>query len=321
MAAKVKIVSQLSVGQFFKEHGQTLHLTLLGSDAGLVRKIMEPSVNRPGLALAGFFNYFPYKRLQVLGNSEISYLQSLPETQSQLAFNRVCEWEIPCLVVSRGQTLPRPLIALADAAGISVFKTTMNTMKFINLSTLWLEWDFAPTTAEHGCMIDLQGIGVFIRGDSGTGKSETVLGLLERGAALVADDSVLFRAPEGRELIGTSKDLGRYHMEVRGIGLVNVPLMFGVGAMRIEKRLDLIVTLERVAEGDLANMERVGVEQQYYTLLGLKVPHVTLPVAAGRDMVRLVEVAALDQKLRGFGINVAEEFSNKLLAHMQKTSG
>jgi HPr kinase/phosphorylase len=320
MAAKVKTVTQLSVGKFFKDRGKVLHLTLLGSDRGLERNIMEPSVNRPGLALGGFFNYFPYKRLQVLGNSEISYLQSLPEDQAAKAFNRMCEWEIPCLVVSRGQTLPRSLIQLADVAGISVFKTTMNTMKFINMATLWLEWDFAPSTQEHGCMVDLQGIGVFIRGESGTGKSETVLGLLERGCALVADDSVHFRAPEGRELIGTSKELGRYHMEVRGIGLVNVPLMFGVGSMRVEKRLDLVVTLERVAYEDLVNMERVGAQQEFYTILGVKVPHVRLPVAAGRDMARLVEVAALDQKLRGFGVNVAEEFSQKLLNFMNHQS-
>ena len=169
-------------------------------------------------------------------------------------------------------------------------------------------------------MVDLQGIGVFIRGESGTGKSETVLGLLERGCSLVADDVVVFRAPEGRELIGTSKELGRFHMEVRGIGLVNVPLLFGAGSMRVEKRLDLIVTLEAIDKANLHTMERVGSEQEYYTLLGVKVPHVRLPVAAGRDMARLVEVAALDQKLRSFGVNVAEEFSKKLLNFMhQKT--
>ena len=320
MAAKVKQVPHVTVGQFFKDRGKLLHLTLLGSDAGLARKIMEPSVNRPGLALSGFFNYFPYKRLQVMGNSELAYLSSLEETESTKFFNRMCEWDIPCLVVSRGNELQRRFIALADAAGIAVFKTTMNTMKFINVATLWLEWDFAPTTQEHGCMVDLQGIGVFIRGESGTGKSETVLGLLERGCSLVADDVVVFRAPEGRELIGTSKVMGRFHMEVRGIGLVNIPLMFGVGSMRVEKRLDLVVTLEEADKTKLADMERVGSQQEYYSLLGVKIPHVRLPVASGRDMARLVEVAALDQKLRGFGFNVAEEFSQRLLNQMQGKS-
>jgi HPr kinase/phosphorylase len=318
MAAKVKQVAHVTVGQFFKDRGKLLHLTMLGSDTGLERKILEPSVNRPGLALGGFFNYFPYKRLQVMGNSELAYLESLDEEASARCFNRMCEWEIPCLVISRGHDLSRRFIKLADAAGISVFKTTLNTMKFINMATLWLEWDFAPTTHEHGCMVDMQGIGVFIRGESGTGKSETVLGLLERGCSLVADDVVVFRAPEGRELIGTSKVLGRFHMEVRGIGLVNVPMMFGAGSMRVEKRLDLVVTLEVLDKQELSTLERVGSQQEYITILGVKVPHVRLPVAAGRDMARLVEVAALDQKLRSFGVNVAEEFSKKLLNFMQE---
>lgn len=318
MPAKVKHISHITVGQFFKDRGEQLRLTMLGSEVGLERRILEPSVNRPGLALSGFFNYFPYKRLQVLGNSELSYLESLEQSEAERYFNRLCEWDIPCLVVSRGRELAKNLVKLADAAGISLFKTTMNTMKFINVATLWLEWDFAPTTNEHGCMVDLQGIGVFIRGDSGSGKSETVLGLLERGCSLVADDVVVFRAPEGRELIGTSKELGRFHMEVRGIGLVNVPLMFGVGSMRIEKRLDLVVTLEPTEGSKLGAVERVGVQQEFYTLLGVKVPHVRLPVAAGRDMARLVEVAALDQKLRGFGMNIAEDFSKKLVNFMQQ---
>lgn len=316
MASKIKVVSSISVGQFFKDRGKTLHMTLIGSDKGLDRSIMEPSVNRPGLALAGFFRYFPYKRLQVMGNSELSYLESLNEKAAQQHFNRICEWDIPCVVISRGLDFPRRFVELADAAGIAVFKTTMNTMKFINVATLWLEWDFAPTTHEHGCLVDLQGIGVFIRGKSGSGKSETVLGLLERGCSLIADDVVIFRAPEGRELIGTSKPNGRFHMEVRGLGIVNVLSMFGVGAVRVDKRLDLVVTLE-VDPANLNDMERVGAKQEYYTLLGVKVPHMRLPVGPGRDMARMVEVAALDQKLRSFGVNVAEEFSRKMMNFMQ----
>ncbi|MBP7949126.1 MAG: HPr(Ser) kinase/phosphatase [Verrucomicrobiales bacterium] len=316
MAAKVKHTTFVTVGQFFNDRAKQLHLELLGSNSGFTRKILEPSVNRPGLALGGFFNYFPYKRVQLLGNSEMSYLDSLPEETALQHFNRMCEWEIPCVVVSRGKSLRRSMVKLADTAGISVFTTTMNTMKFLNAATLWLEWDFAPTTQEHGCMVDLRGIGVLIRGESGTGKSEAVLGLLERGHSLVADDIVLFRAPEGRELIGTSKEIGRFHMEIRGIGLVNVPMLFGVGAMRVEKRLDLVVSLERVE--NLHEVERVGAKQEYYNLLGVKVPHVRLPVAAGRDMARLVEVAALEQKLRSFGVNAATEFSKKLLNFMRE---
>jgi HPr kinase/phosphorylase len=174
-----------------------------------------------------------------------------------------------------------------------------------------LEWDFAPVTTEHGCMVDVRGIGVLVRGESGTGKSETVLGLLERGHSLVADDLVVFRAPTGQELIGMSKDMGRFMMEVRGLGFVNVLHLFGVGAMRKEKRLDLVVTLVPIHK--LEEIERVGAKHDDYIVLNRPVPHVKLPVAPGRDMARLVETAALEYKLRGMGVNAAEDLSRKLL--------
>ena len=172
----------------------------------------------------------------------------------------------------------------------------MISMKFINAATLKLEQDFAPTTAEHGCMVDVRGIGILIKGSSGSGKSEIVLGLLDRGASLVADDSVKLSAPEGQELTATSSELGRFHMEVRGLGIINVPKMFGAGSMRVEKRLDLIIELTHAEE--LNELDRVGIKRQFHTVLGRRVPLIRLPVAAGRNMAHLVEVAALDQKLK-----------------------
>ena len=160
-------------------------------------------------------------------------------------------------------------------------------------------------------MVDVQGIGVMVRGDSGSGKSECVLGLIERGASLVADDIIKYRAIEGRELIGTSPVTGRFHMEVRGIGIINVPAIFGVASMRVEKRLDLVVSLK--SSDKINQLERVGIRKKKYDILGIKVPHVELPVAPGRDMASLVEVAALDQKLKSFGHDSAVEFEKKLL--------
>jgi HPr kinase/phosphorylase len=206
---------------------------------------------------------------------------------------------------------------VANENGVSVYHTSMHTVKFINSCTLWLEWEFAPMTSEHGCMIDVKGIGVMIKGDSGMGKSEAVLGLLERGAAsLVADDKVILRCPEGRELMGTAEELGRFHMEVRGLGIVNVPMLFGVASMRIEKRLDLVVHLKPLA--NFNDMDRLGTEQRYYRVLGVDVPYVEIPVAPGRDTARMVEVAALEQKLRSFGHNSAVEFNKKLLQLMEE---
>jgi HPr kinase/phosphorylase len=174
-----------------------------------------------------------------------------------------------------------------------------------------LEVDFAPSTVEHGCMVDVRGIGVLIRGRSGVGKSETALGLIERGHSLVADDAVVFRAPEGGELLGTSKEAGRCIMEVRGLGFINVQMLYGVSAMRKEKRLDLVVTLKEFE--DISEIERGSQEEMTYGVLDRKVQHMILPIGPGRDMVRMVEVAALESKLRGMGLDTAKEFNKKLL--------
>ena len=208
------------------------------------------------------------------------------------------------------------MLEIANRAGLAVFRSSMDTMRFINACTLWLDWEFAPTTTEHGCMVDVKGIGVLIKGESGAGKSEAVLGLLERGAALVADDLVRFRAPEGRELEGTASELGRFHMEVRGIGVVNVPLLFGAASMRVRKRLDLVVNLKPLK--DFPDVDRLGIEQQQYAVLDRQVPLIELPVGPGRDTARLVEVAALEQKLRSFGHHSAVEFSQTLLRTMEE---
>jgi len=158
--SKVKRISHLLVGDFFKHYGKPLHLELLGGEAGLERKIYEPSVNRPGLALAGFYLYFAYKRVQVLGNSEFAYLGALPEREQAKRFQEMCACDIPCVVVCRNRRMPREMLEIANRAGVAVFRTTMDTMRFINTCTLWMDWEFAPTTTEHGCMVDVKGIGV-----------------------------------------------------------------------------------------------------------------------------------------------------------------
>lgn len=313
--SKIKRISHLLVGDFYRRHGQKLELELINESAGLERKIFEPSVNRPGLALAGFYLYFAYKRVQVLGNSEFAYLGALPEREQLKRFEEMCGCDIPCVIVCRNRRMPESMLKIATDAGVSVFRTTMDTMRFINACTLWMDWEFAPTTTEHGCMVDVRGIGVLIKGESGSGKSEAVLGLLERGAALVADDMVRFRAPEGRDLEGTSTELGRFHMEVRGIGVVNVPLLFGAASMRVMKRLDLVVNLKPIQ--DFPEVDRLGIEQQHYKVLEREIPLIELPVGPGRDTARLVEVAALEQKLRSFGHHSAVEFNNNLLRAME----
>ncbi len=309
-------VPVVTVEVFFERHAKNLQLKLECGQSGLERRIREPTINRPGLALAGFYTYFAEKRIQVLGAAEQSYLKSLTKPQRHRRFRALCGAKIPCIVVSRGFHLAPDLLAIAEETGVAVFRTPMITMKFINAATIALELDFSPTVTEFGSMVDVLGIGVLIRGASGVGKSECVLGLIERGYSLVSDDVTRIKSLEGRELMATAPELTRYHMEVRGIGIINVASVFGIGAIRVEKRLDMVVTLKDWNE--MEEVDRTGLDREFYEILDIKVPHVTIPVRPGRDLARLIEVAAMDQKLKSLGSNAALEFNTKLLNLMEK---
>ena len=313
-----KSVPVVTVESFYNLHAKKLHMKLEGPRVGFHRKIREPTINRPGLALSGFFSYFAEKRVQVLGAAEHTYLKSLPTKVRVKRFRGLCSRKIPCIVVSRGFHLDPALLTVAAEEEIAVFRTPMITMKFINAATIALEVDFSPTVTEFGSMVDILGVGVLIRGASGIGKSECVLGLIERGYSLVSDDVTRITSLEGRELMATAPELTRNHMEVRGIGIINVASVFGIGSIRIEKRLDLVVTLQEWSE--METVDRIGLDQQFYEILGLQVPHVTIPVRPGRDIARLIEVAAMDQKLKGLGQNSAVEFNTKLLNLMEPRS-
>ena len=315
-SSQQKSVPVVTVEAFYNSHGEKLQMRLEGPRVGFHRKIREPTINRPGLALSGFYTYFAEKRVQVLGAAENSYLKSLPSNIRIKRFRELCERKIPCLVVSRGFHLAPELLGVAADAKIAVFRTPMITMKFINAATIALEMDFSPTVTEFGSMVDILGIGVLIRGASGIGKSECVLGLIERGYSLVADDVTRMTMLEGRELMATAPELTRNHMEVRGIGIINVASIFGIGSIRVEKRLDLVVTLKDWQE--VEEVDRIGLDREFYEVLGLKVPHVTIPVRPGRDMARLIEVAAMDEKLKGLGHNAAVNFNAKLLEVMDQ---
>jgi len=313
-SSQQKSVPVVTVEAFYNLHAEKLQMKLEGPRVGFHRKIREPTINRPGLALSGFYTYFAEKRVQVLGAAENSYLKSLPSNIRIKRFRELCERKIPCLVMSRGFHLAPELLGVAAETKIAVFRTPMITMKFINAATIALEMDFSPTVTEFGSMVDILGIGVLIRGASGIGKSECVLGLIERGYSLVADDVTRITMLEGRELTATAPELTRNHMEVRGIGIINVVSVFGIGSIRVEKRLDLVVTLKDWQE--VEEVDRIGLDREFYEILGLKVPHVTIPVRPGRDMARLIEVAAMDEKLKGLGQNAAVTFNAKLLEVM-----
>jgi HPr kinase/phosphorylase len=308
----------VTVEQFYQEHNVTLQMRLLGGKRGLKRVIREPTVNRPGLALSGFTHYFAYKRVQVLGNAEVYYLRSLKTAERAKRYDHFFAFKIPCLVFSRGLRPDQEFLAAAEKGGVPVFQCPMVTMKFINAATLELETMFAPRGSEMGSMVDILGVGVLIRGESGIGKSEAVLALIERGYSLVSDDVTKVSLLDGREVVGTCAELTRDHMEIRGIGIINVAAMFGIKSIRNKKRLDLIVTLKLWDE--VGDVERIGLDEEFEKVLGVDIPHIVIPVRPGRDLARLIEVAAFQTKLKMSGHNAAQELNDRLIAHMSRAN-
>ena len=309
----------VTVEKFYTENASSLQLKLIAGASGLKRIIREPTVNRPGLALAGFTKYFASKRVQALGNAESHFLRSLPLEERAARYASLFKYKIPCLVFCRDFRPDKLCLKAAEAANVPVFNSPLITMKFINLATLAMDLMFAPRGTEMGSMVDVLGVGVIIRGESGIGKSECVLALIERGYSLVSDDVTKVALVDGREIMGTSPELTRNHIEVRGIGIVNVAAMFGVKSIRREKRVDLIVTLKVWSE--VQNVDRLGMEDEHVKILGVDIPQITIPVRPGRDLARLIEVAAFQTKLKASGYNPARELNERLIAKMTQTSG
>jgi HPr kinase/phosphorylase len=304
----------VTVEKFYNLEARSLELRLLAGAGGLKRIIREPTVNRPGLALAGFTRYFANKRLQVIGKAESSFLRSLQPGELEPRYANLFSHRIPGVVFSRNLKPDKAFLAAAEKARVPILVTPLITMKFINMATLALEMLFAPRGSEIGSMVDILGVGVVIRGESGIGKSESVLALIERGYSLVSDDVTRVTLIDGRDVMGTSAELTRAHMEVRGIGIINVASMFGVRSIRAEKKVDLVITLK--AWEDVPDIDRLGMEQEYVKILGVEIPHIVIPVRPGRDLARLIEVAAFQIKLKSSGYNPAKELNERLVAQM-----
>jgi HPr kinase/phosphorylase len=312
MRAVSRIVSpQVTVDQFVEEYGERLDLRLISGESNLKRLIREPTPNRPGLALAGHTRYFACHRIQVLGSMELHFLREQPPAVRQVAYRILFGPTIPCVVLARGLKPDAGMLAAAEAAGIPLFRTRQITMKFINKATIALEAMTAPRTSVHGSMVDILGIGVLIEGESGIGKSESVLSLLERGYSLVADDVVQVQLHEEFEVMGSPKEMAKHLMEVRGLGIIDVARMFGAAAVREQKRVDLVVSLRPWAE--LTDVDRLGIDEACVNLLGVDIQHIVIPVRPGRDLACLIEVAALQVKLRQGGHNAGAELSRRLL--------
>ncbi len=306
----------VSVREFFDSFRDMLQMELLAGADGLDNVISEKSINRPALAVTGYFKEFANRRLQLFGAGEMAYLADQPDSVREKLVDDVFSKKVPAVVVSRGLEVDALLKRLADKHHIPIIRTQLKSKDFSAEATVLLEEKFAPRTNLHATLVDIRGVGVLLRGASGVGKSECALALIERGHSLVADDFVIVTLIGDRELQGTAKELNRGYMECRGIGIINIASIFGVRSVRREKRVDLVVTFVLWQPG--MDEERSGLEVETFEILGRKVPHMTIPVRPGRDMARLVEVAAMVQALRGMGHDSAKEFSDRLIQHMSR---
>ncbi|MFM9091143.1 MAG: HPr(Ser) kinase/phosphatase [Verrucomicrobiota bacterium] len=313
-----KSVHGITVAHFLETYRDKLKLELLVGAEGLHRLILEGTINRPALALTGFFKYFAHKRIQIFGAAEMTYLKTLSHARQVEVLEQMVRRGIPCLVLTRNYQPTPALRTVAARMKLPLLRSPIITKNWVNLATLAVDNEFAPQGSEHATTLDVRGIGVMLRGDSGIGKSECALALIERGHSLVADDLTIIRLLDERELMASSRPLNRGYMECRGIGIINIAEMFGVKSVRREKRIDLVVTLREWTPEVVE--ERTGLEENFYRVHGMDVAHIEIYVRPGRDIARLVEVAALTHALKLMGHDPAKDFNDRLIAFMRDQS-
>lgn len=315
-----------TLDDFVSAGRERMHLEVVVGGAGLSHEVLEPMCNRPGLALTGFYGCFAWRRLQVFGQAEQAYLQSLDPEERLARVKALLDRQAYCLIFACGMDVPEGVKASAEAAGAAVLKTPLLTREFFHQSTFVLEQLRAPTARIYATTVEVAGLGVMIEGAPGLGKSETALGLVKRGNALVSDDFTCIRKDVAiNALFASASEATRNYMEIRGIGIIHVPSVFGVTAVRGEKRLDLVVSLKRMEDVN-GELDRSGEERQTRTILGVDVPQITIPVSAGRDLVNLIETAAQQYKLLAAGYDAVKDLDARLCARAmaggaQKTGG
>ena len=308
-------IESIAVKEFYNSYGDQLKLRLVTGEKTLSRSmIKEKSVNRPALAVTGYFKYFANKRIQLFGAGEMAFFREQSAARRKAVIEAMVAKKIPCVVVSRSLAPTSEMIEILEKAGVPLFRTPLSSKAFTTEVTVLLEEKFAPRTSLHGTLLEIRGIGTLIRGASGAGKSEAALALIERGHSLVADDLVRVKLLSDHTPIGFCDPLSRGFMECRGIGIINVEKLFGNRFVRIEKKIDLVITL--LDESSNMEPERTGLDRKYYEILGFDVPMMEIPVRTGRDMARLIEVAAMVQGARQFGYDSADDLNEKLLHKM-----
>lgn len=285
-------------------------MELLSGEEGINRPITTADISRPGLEIAGYFEYYPAERLQLLGKTELTFFEKLNPREREERMEKLCTDITPGIIVTRDMEVPAELIEASERESVPVMRSKQKTTRLSSHLTNYLESKLAPSTAVHGVLVDLYGIGVLITGKSGVGKSETALELVKRGHRLVADDCVEIRQEDVGTLVGNSPDLIEHLLEIRGVGIINVMTLFGAGAVRSHKRISLNIDLE--IWDQKKSYDRLGLDEETMRVLDTEIIKLTIPVRPGRNLAVIIEVAAMNFRLKRMGVNAAEQFTNRL---------
>ncbi|MBL6008079.1 MULTISPECIES: HPr(Ser) kinase/phosphatase [Bacillus] len=293
-----------------KDVMEQFHLELISGEEGINRPITMSDLSRPGIEIAGYFTYYPRERVQLLGKTELSFFEQLPEEDKKQRMDSLCTDVTPAIILSRDMPIPQELIDASEKNGVPVLRSPLKTTRLSSRLTNFLESRLAPTTAIHGVLVDIYGVGVLITGKSGVGKSETALELVKRGHRLVADDCVEIRQEDQDTLVGNAPELIEHLLEIRGLGIINVMTLFGAGAVRSNKRITIVMNLELWEQGK--QYDRLGLEEETMKIIDTEITKLTIPVRPGRNLAVIIEVAAMNFRLKRMGLNAAEQFTNKL---------
>jgi HPr kinase/phosphorylase len=308
-------VKKITVEELFRTKEQVLGLELLTPVCSLQRDIESPTLSSPGLVLAGFRDRYLRGRLQVLGETEVRYLFSLSEPQQREKINGFLGLQIPALFVTKRLDVPPTLLEIAAAHAVPVLRSHLKTADFYRRLQPYLEERFAPTLTEHGSLADVYGVGLLFTGRSGIGKSECVLDLVERGHRLVADDMVILTRRGNDILIGRGHEMQQHHMEIRGVGIIDIKALFGIRSIRQQKRVEVVVQL--VDWDDRALYDRTGLETEEIEMLGVRLPRVVIPLNAGKNITVISEVVAMNHLMKYSGVHSARIFNQRLMDSMQ----
>jgi len=304
----------LSLQELLSDSEYGLGLTLLAGERGLTHRVTSSRIQKPGLALAGYTEHLHPSRIQVLGNTEISYLKQSDDQIASESIRKLCSFPISCFIVTKGLLPPQFLLDHAEASGIPVLNTQHQSSTFISLITKFLEERLLPTTHMHGVLMDVLGVGILLSGKSGIGKSECALDLVIRGHRLVADDMIFIKKKMPAALVGQSEEAIQHLMEIRGLGIINIKDLYGVSSIREKKIIDM--QLELVEWDPDHEYDRLGVDDRRVSILGVEIPHICIPVRPGRNLGSIIEVAARNFLLKGMGYHSARDFQERLMARM-----